>query len=121
MKKLIIIPAYNERDSISTVSYTHLIMIKQLAENISYVSFYTENEKIVKVPVILATALTTVLMPRIANEFAVGNSKNIKRYIQTAFICTFFVLMPCCIGMMATAQTFVPVSYTHLDVYKRQG
>lgn len=85
------------------------IMIKQLAENISYVSFYTENEKIVKVPVILATALTTVLMPRIANEFAVGNSKNIKRYIQTAFICTFFVLMPCCIGMMATAQTFVPI------------
>lgn len=85
------------------------IMLKRMASDISYVSFYTENEKIVKVPVILATALTTVLMPRIANEFAAGNERNIKRYIQKAFMCTFVILLPCCIGMMTTAETFVPV------------
>lgn len=85
------------------------VMIKNLVDDISQVSFYTENERIVKTPIILATALTTVLMPRIANEFAVGNRENIKIYIRKAFLCILVILLPCCVGLISVASTFVPL------------
>ena len=85
------------------------IMIENLVPNISYVSYYTENEKIAKLPIILVTALSTVLMPRIAYEFSTGREAHIKEYIRKALQITCYVLFPCCLGMMATASNFIPI------------
>ena len=54
------------------------VMIKAMLPNVAYVSYYTENEKIAKLPIILATALSTVLMPRIAYEFSKGKNNEVK-------------------------------------------
>ena len=74
----------------------------------AYVSYYTENEKIAKLPIILATALSTVLMPRIAYEFSKGKNNEVKSYIEKALFSTILVLLPCCTGLIAVARNFVP-------------
>lgn len=85
------------------------LMIKYMIQNPSYISFYTENEKIAKMPIILASALSTVLMPRIAFEFRGGNRETVKKYIRIAFLSTILILGPCCTGIIAVAKTFVPL------------
>lgn len=85
------------------------IMIKYMIHNTSYISYYTENEKLAKVPIILATALSTVLMPRIAHVFSSGKQHAVRDYITKAFLCTCLVLFPCCTGLMAVSRTFVPL------------
>ena len=84
------------------------VMIKNMLPNVAYVSYYTENEKIAKLPIILATALSTVLMPRIAYEFSKGKDDQVKGYIEKALFSTILVLFPCCTGLMAIAPHFVP-------------
>lgn len=84
------------------------VMIKNMISDVAYVSYYTENEKIAKLPIILATALSTVLMPRIAYEFSKGKNEQVKGYIQKALYLTLLVLMPCCAGLMVVANNFVP-------------
>ena len=85
------------------------VMIKAMISDVAYVSYYTENEKIAKLPIVLATALSTVLMPRIAYEFSKGKNDQVKEYIKKALISTLVVLLPCCAGMMAVARSFVPI------------
>ena len=84
------------------------VMLKNMMTNVANVSYYTENEKIAKLPIILATALSTVLMPRIAYEFSKGKNGQVREYIQKALFSVCFVLIPCCFGMMAVASNFVP-------------
>lgn len=84
------------------------VMLKNMIANVANVSYYTENEKIAKLPIILASALSTVLMPRIAYEFSRGKNEQVRDYIQKALFSVCFVLMPCCFGMMAVASNFVP-------------
>ena len=84
------------------------VMIKAMLPDVAYVSYYTENEKIAKLPIILATALSTVLMPRIAYEFSKGKNNEVKSYIEKALFSTILVLLPCCTGLIAVARNFVP-------------
>lgn len=96
------------------------VMIKNMISDVAYVSYYTENEKIAKLPIILATALSTVLMPRIAYEFSKGRDEQVKEYIKKALFLTLIVLLPCCTGMMAVANNFVPIflGAEFADTYK---
>ena len=82
------------------------VLIKYMLKDPSYISFYTENEKIAKMPLILATALSTVLMPRIAYEFKSGHKDKVAGYIRKAFSSIFLILAPCCTGLMAVAKNF---------------
>ena len=50
------------------------IMIKFLADDISYVGFYDQAERLIKMPLALITALSVVMLPRISNEFKKKNS-----------------------------------------------
>ena len=43
--------------------------------------FYDQAEKIVNIPFSVVTALSIVMMPRIANEFKKGNMDSINEYI----------------------------------------
>ena len=85
------------------------IMLKVLLNQNAYISFYTENEKIAKIPIVLASALSTVLMPRIAHEYVSGHNHAVSSSIRKAFHFTCMILFPCCFGLMAIANDFVPV------------
>lgn len=85
------------------------LMIEALTGNTVEIGYYTQNEKLVKVPIVLASALTTVLMPRIANEFSQGNYRKIKGYVENAIEWILFIEIPCMFGMLGIAQNMVGV------------
>lgn len=59
---------------IASILYLQLskVMIKYFNGEVSQIAFYDQAEKIVSIPMALITALSTVMMPRIANEFSNG-------------------------------------------------
>lgn len=84
------------------------IMIKWLAPMVSAVGFYDQSERIVKMPLALITALSTVMLPRVSHEFKQKNSDNVKKYISSAFEFSLFLSIPLMFGLMAIAPTMIP-------------
>lgn len=84
------------------------MMIKFLAEDISYVGFYDQAERIVKIPLALITALSTVMLPRVANEFKNNNKEQVKNYIIASFKFSLLMAIPLMFGVIAIASDFIP-------------
>lgn len=72
--------------SIAATIYTQCdkVMIELITGNSSQVAFYDYSEKIVTIPLTFITALSTVMMPRIANEFKKGNNAKIQNLLISA-------------------------------------
>lgn len=84
------------------------MMIKFLAEDISYVGFYDQAERIIKMPLALITALSTVMLPKIANEFKKNNQEAVKNNILTAFKFSLLMSLPLMFGLSAISSDFIP-------------
>lgn len=84
------------------------IMIKWLAPSIAQVSYYTYAENIVTIPLTLITMLSTVMMPRIANEFQKNNKDNIKNMILKAGSISLFMALPMMFGIATVAPRLIP-------------
>ncbi|MCD7813096.1 MAG: flippase [Lachnospiraceae bacterium] len=83
-------------------------MLGLLSEQIDSVSLYDKAESLVKTPLVFATAMTAVLMPRIANEFAAGHREKIKELVQGSIDFMIMVFLPVTLGMAVIAGRFVP-------------
>lgn len=83
-------------------------MLGLLATDISCVSLYDKAQTIVKTPLLFASALSAVLMPRMANEFALNHLNNVKEYVKNA--CNFMILffMPIAVGVYVISNNFIP-------------
>ncbi|MDL2276771.1 flippase [Breznakia sp. OttesenSCG-928-G09] len=84
------------------------VMIGQLTDEISQVGFYDQAERIVKMPLALITALSSVLLPRLSNEFRNNNTENVKRYVLSAMRFSLLFAIPLMFGLMAIAPTMIP-------------
>lgn len=84
------------------------IMIKYLAPSVTAVGFYDQAERIVKIPLALITALSTVMLPRVSNEFKNKNKEAIKKYITTAFRFSLFLAIPLMLGIISISPTMIP-------------
>lgn len=84
------------------------VMLKMLTGDASQVSFYDQAEKIVTVPLTFITVLSTVMMPRLANDFAHGKSENLKRSIDTVGRFSIMFAIPMFIGIAAIAGDLIP-------------
>lgn len=84
------------------------MMIKYLAEDISYVGFYDQAERIIKIPLALITALSAVMLPRVANEHKNNNKESVKRYIISSFNFSILMAIPLMFGIIAIAGNFIP-------------
>lgn len=84
------------------------IMIEMFTGECSQVSFYDYSEKIVTIPLSFITVLSTVMMPRIANEFKKGNRKEISKLLNLAAQISMFMAFPMTIGLMSVANKLVP-------------
>jgi len=84
------------------------MMIKFLSEDISYVGFYDQAERIVKIPLALITALSTVMLPRIANEHKNNNKEVVKKHIISSFRFSLLMAIPLMCGVIAIANNFIP-------------
>lgn len=84
------------------------MMIKFLAEDISYVGFYDQAERIVKIPLALITALSTVMLPRVANEHKNNNKEVVKNHILASFKFSLLMSIPLMLGVIGIAKNFIP-------------
>lgn len=98
---------------IATQIYTVLdkTMIGTIVANKSEVGYYEQAQKIIKLLMTLATSLGTVMMPRIASTFAVGDRKKIKDYLSTSFAFIMMLAFPLMFGIISVADSFVPIFY----------
>lgn len=84
------------------------IMIELLGHQTNQVSQYDYAEKIVTIPLSFITVLSTVMMPRIAYEFAKGRKKEIAVLLNKAATISLFLACPLTFGMMAIAGKLIP-------------
>ena len=96
--------------SIAATIYTQCdkVMIELITGNSSQVAFYDYSEKIVTIPLTFITALSTVMMPRIANEFKKGNNAKIQNLLISAARFSMFIAIPMTVGLMSVASKLVP-------------
>lgn len=87
---------------------TDKIMIELLTKDTMQVSFYDNSEKIVTLALTIITVLSTVMMPRIANEYSKGNMDNIKNLLIKCTKVSLFLAFPMMIGLMVTSWKFIP-------------
>lgn len=95
---------------IATQIYTVLdkTMIGSLVIDKAEVGYYEQSQKIVKTILTIVTSLGTVMLPRIANEFANGKLKEIKNNILTSFNFVYFLSIPMVMGLIAVSKDLIP-------------
>jgi O-antigen/teichoic acid export membrane protein len=83
-------------------------MIKFLADDISYVGFYDQAERLIKMPLALITALSVVMLPRVSNEFKKKNIESVKTYINKSLNFSLMMAIPLMFGLAAVSSTMIP-------------
>lgn len=84
------------------------IMIEAITNSATDVAFYDQADKIVKLPLALITALSTIMLPRISNEFKKNNKEKVKEYINKSLSFSLFLGIPIMVGIIGISDTLVP-------------
>jgi len=98
---------------VATQIYTVLdkVMIGAIIPDKSEVGYYEQSQKIVKMLLTLATALGTVMMPRIAATYAKKEMARVKEYMNKSFSFIAMLAFPLMMGIISISYHFVPVFY----------
>lgn len=83
-------------------------MIGALIADKSEVGYYEQAQKIVKMLLTIITSLGTVMLPRVANQFANGEEEKIKDNIKKSFNYVYLLSIPMVLGIIAVAKDLVP-------------
>ena len=86
-------------------------MIGIIVEDKSEVGYYEQAQKIVKLLLTIATALGTVMIPRMANVFASKDKEKLDNYLYKSFKFVLALAFPLMFGVISVANKFVPVFY----------
>lgn len=78
-----------------------------LADNVQ-VGYYENSQKIVKVVLTIATAIGTVMMPKIANTVAKGDLEKVKYYIKNSFFFVSALSIPLMFGLIGISDELTP-------------
>ena len=84
------------------------VMLKWITSETSQVSFYDNAEKMINIPLSIITVMSTVMMPRIANEFKNKNVETIQNLLVKAGRYALLMTFPLMIGMFCIARQFIP-------------
>lgn len=84
------------------------IMIKNMS-NYDEVGLYQNAEKIINIPMGIITALGTVMLPRMSNIMANGDSSKAKTYIKNSIELVTFLCSGIAFGIMGIARVLAPV------------
>lgn len=75
------------------------------------VGYYDQGQKIIKLLLTIITSLGTVMLPRIANTFENRKKDKILNYMKKSFNMVFLMAFPMIFGIIAVAESFVPVFF----------
>lgn len=84
------------------------VMLEAICNDTRQIAYYSQAEKIIKAPIALITAISSVMMPRIANEFAKNNIETIKKYLDFTLQGLMLMAWPMAFGMAAIAEKMIP-------------
>ncbi len=84
------------------------VMLNWLTGQTAQVSFYDNAEKMINIPLSIITVMSTVMMPRIANEFQKNNKETIQNLLIKAGRYALLMTFPLMIGMLCIARQFIP-------------
>ncbi|WP_395319480.1 flippase [Fructilactobacillus frigidiflavus] len=82
-------------------------MLGQL-DTITSSGYYFDADQIVKIVMSVSTAIVTVMLPRVANTFAEGNTKKVRFYVYRSFGFVNFLSIPMMFGLAAISLKFAP-------------
>lgn len=86
-------------------------MLGNMIKDKSEVGYYEQSQKIIRVLLTLVTSFGTVMVPRIANMFAIGEKKKIEEYMKKSFNFVFLLGFPTMFGLIAISKDFVPIFF----------
>lgn len=94
---------------VATLIYlqTDKVLLKWFVSS-SSVAFYDQAEKLVKIPLTLITALSTVMMPRLAAEYNTHNTEKIQSYLGGTIRFSMMLACPMMLGIAGIAGTLIP-------------
>lgn len=72
------------------------------------VGYYENSQKLINIALTVATAIGTVMMPKIANTVAVGDMDKVKYYIKNSFFFMNLISMPLTFGLLGIAKELSP-------------
>lgn len=95
--------------SVATLVYLQVdkVLIIWLTGSSAQLAYYDYAEKIVTIPLTIITVLSTVMMPRIANEFAKGNDEGILRHLKAASDFSAMMALPLAVGFFVMSGNLV--------------
>ena len=96
--------------SVATTVYLQCdkVLIELISGATDQVSFYDYSEKIITIPLAFITVLSTVMMPRIANEFKRGNHEKISDLLNRAASFSIFIALPMTFGLIIVSGKLIP-------------
>ncbi len=86
-------------------------MLGRIIQDKTEVGYYTQSQKIIKILLVVVTALGTVMLPRIASKFSKKDTKAIKMYIEKSFNMLFLIAFPLVLGIIGVKEEFVPLFF----------
>lgn len=72
-------------------------------------AIYEKSEQIAKMPISIITALSTIMMPRIANEIENKNNNNVRKLMNFSIEFVFLIMIPIMFGLIAISNEFIPL------------
>lgn len=91
--------------AIQIFSYTGKIMLG-IFDSVHSVGYFENSDKIVRILLLVITSGSTVMLPRIANTYSVGDNNKIVQYLSTTFDLISAVTLPMMFGLIAIANSF---------------
>lgn len=83
-----------------------------ILSNTNEVGYYENSQKLVKITLTIATAIGTVMMPKISNTIAAGEMKKVKYYIRNSFFFCSALAIPLMFGLMGIVSELSPWFFT---------
>lgn len=74
--------------------------------DVQNVGFYENSDKLVKIVLAVVTATGTVMLPRMANVFSLGNIQKVNQYLKQSFDFVSSICFPMALGLAAIAPKF---------------
>ncbi|UWP78349.1 flippase (plasmid) [Lacticaseibacillus paracasei] len=121
LRQFIDLPKWHELNLWRHVRPSMVLFIPQIASQVYLVlnktmlgtfisvessGYYDNSDKIIKMVLAIVTATGTVMLPRVANTFARGNLKQVRRYLYASFDFVSAVSIPMMFGIAAIAPRF---------------
>lgn len=84
------------------------VMLQWFTRNPVELAYYDQATKIVMIPLTLVTLISSVSMPRIANEYQKKNQQVVIKLCQQTFKAILLLAIPMSLGVMCIAKQFIP-------------